>query len=290
MSGEIAVGVPVYSRTSALRQFLESVPSYVETVLVADNGQPEHREERAGLYAEDWDWELVDIHLEPDCGIGKCRAVIAETVSEPYLWIGDCDMEIVRSDDLRVLRDILDANPGVGAVSGWLREGDTVRSGARDLVRDGDRLFKTVREPPAINGDPVPWAPVDMLPQCGLWRSAVFDDYCYDPEIFNSEHVDFFVGHMERSDWTWASTPAVLVEHHRDIDEEYRESKRGQNPVDLDLMAEKWGIEDIQIGQRPDWVSTRERSAFEQAFDVFRRVTPPRLWVPVRRGARRVIA
>jgi hypothetical protein len=37
MTRDIAVGLPVYSRTDALRQFLDSVPAYVTTAYIADN-------------------------------------------------------------------------------------------------------------------------------------------------------------------------------------------------------------------------------------------------------------
>jgi hypothetical protein len=128
-----------------------------------------------------------------------------------------------------------------------------------------------------------------MIPQCGLFRTAAFKDYDYDPEIFNSEHIDLFWGHAQQTDWKFGSTPAVVVAHHRNIDEQYRESKRGQNHVDMDLMREKWGIKDIRVGERPDWVTTRERNVGEHAFDIVRRLTPPRCWVPIRRVAKGVL-
>jgi hypothetical protein len=276
----IAVGVPVFSRTAALEQFLKSVPEYVRTVYVGDNGRTEDRRD---LYERDWPWRLSVQDVPFDAGIGACRHHIANVVEEPYLWVGDCDMVIQRKGDLRVLRDILESHPDLGGVSGWLREGDTIRSGARQLVYHDETVYKTVPETPSVEADPVPFARFDMIPQCGLWRTAAFDTYTYDESIYNSEHIDFFWAHKKADQWDWASTPAVIVDHQRNIDPEYRRSKRGQNHIDFDTMARKWGFSDVQIGQRPDWITTRERSFFERGFDLFRDLTPPAVWVPVRR-------
>jgi len=97
---------------------------------------------------------------------------------------------------------------------------------------------------------------------------------------------------------TWVDTFTSIVDEARINFTEESIYVEAIDPANVAMMAqtlttqacESYYAEDIQIGQRPDWVSTRERSAFEQAFDVFRRVTPPRLWVPARRLARRAVA
>jgi hypothetical protein len=260
------------------------VPGYVTTAYVADNGPDESKAEReADLYCRfRWPFDLDVIELEHDAGIGPCRAAIAQAVTEPYLWVGDCDMEILRHGDLRELQRILEAQPDLGAVAGWLQEGDRVRSGARQLVRDGATVYKTVPEQPNIRADPLPHARMDMIPQAGLWRTAMFDDVCWDADVFNSEHIDFALS-AKPTRWALASTPAVVVAHHKDIDAEYRQSKRGSNRVDMDILGRKHGVEAVHAGERPDWVTTRDRGPFEQGFDLVRSVAPPALWTPIRR-------
>jgi hypothetical protein len=283
MSDSIAVGVPVYSRTDALEQFLRSLPDYVSTAYIADNGPDESKAERQSrLYCRDWKFSVEVLDLEHDAGIGPCRAAIADAVTEPYLWVGDCDMEIVRYHDLRMLRRILAANPDLGAVAGWLQEGDSVRSGARQLIEDDGTVYKTVPDQPDLRQDPLPHATMDMIPQAGLWRTAMFEDVSWDASVFNSEHIDFALS-AKPSDWKLASTPAVLVAHHRDIDPDYRESKRGSNRVDMQILERKHGVQAVHVGERPDWVTTRDRGVFEQGFDIVRRVAPPALWTPIRR-------
>jgi len=206
----IAVGVPMFSREAALAQFLESVPPHVATVYVADNGEADGRD----CYHRDWPFELDVAQLPFDCGIGQCRAEIVERCDEPYLWVGDNDMEIMHDDDLRRLRALLEAEPQLGGASAWLIEGDTVRSGAKDLVEHGDALIKTVNDEPQIHQSVLPYATFDYLPQCGLFRQEALDSYSWDPDIQHHEHLDFFVGHMHHSDWQWASTPVIQVMHH----------------------------------------------------------------------------
>jgi len=280
----IAVGVPVFERTAALRQFLESVPNYVSTAYIADNG---HTEKRQPLYDERWSFELEVLDLDFDVGIGACRKAIADAATEPFLWVGDNDMVLLREDDLRRLRATLQAREDLGGISGWLIEEGTVRSGARNLTRAGDTVVKTVDEPATLERGPVPFARFDFIPQAGLFRTEAYETYAYDPDVYNSEHVDFFLGQQAAGEWEFASTPAVMVEHDRWINTDYRESTRGHDHVDMDVLDEKWGVAEIEVGTNGDWAGYRNRSAAERAFDVFRSVTPPRVWLPVKRAAER---
>jgi hypothetical protein len=286
VSGSIACGVPVFSRTDALKQFLDSVPAYVTTVYIADNG---HTEDRQHLYQRDWAFDLDVLDLEYDAGIAACRYAITEAVTEPYLFMGDNDMEFVDSGDLRRLRSILESNPGLGGACGWLLEEGTVRAGARNLHEHGGKLFKDVTQEPEIEGDELPFARFEFVPQAGVFRTEIYDDYTYDPAVGSSEHGDFILGHRELTEWEFASTPAVLVKHNRWVDPEYRESDRGSGRLDRTLIEDKWGYDAYHPGSAPDWVEYNERSIVERSFSIFRDSTPPGVWVPVRRVLKRVV-
>jgi hypothetical protein len=286
----IACGVPVYSRTEALTQFLGSVPPYVETVYIAENGPQPSRAERAALYdGRDWPFALEVLDLDVDVGIGRCREAICEALTEPYLWMGDCDMVFVDAGDLRRLRGVLERNPDLGGVSGWLIEEATVRAGARQLVEHDGRLIKAVREPPDLEGEGTPFATFDFIPQAGLFRSEIYQTYSYDKAVRSTEHADFFYGHAQAGKWDFASTPAVLIEHNRRIDPDYRESRRGSDHVDETLLERKWDISGIEPGSNTDWAGYRDRTPAEKAFEAFRDVTPPTVWIPTRRILRRVV-
>jgi len=277
---DIAVAVPVLSRSEALAQFLESVPAGVSRVVIADNGMPGAH---THVYTRDWHVDIDVLDLDHDIGIGACRAALVEAVTEPYLWMGDCDMQFVDGRrDLARLREILDSDPQLGGVSGWLVEGGTVRSAAKDLRAVNKTLIKTAANPEMCR-DPYPHARFEFVPQAGLFRRAVFDTYGYDDDLRTHEHMDLFFGHREAGEWAFASTPVVQVMHNKWIDQDYRET-RGQHDVDRDVLAEKWGVRRTVPGAASDWAQVRERSTAERAFDVFRQATPARIWLPVRRA------
>lgn len=136
-----------------------------------------------------------------------------------------------------------------------------------------------------MDDDPLPYTTFDFIPQACLFRTEVFDAYDYDASVGATEHLDFMLGHKQ-TQWEFASTPTVMIHHDRWINQEYRESKRGQNHSDLEITREKWGVEAIVPGNRADWGYARSRTIPQQGFDVIKRVTPPRVWLPIRRAAR----
>jgi len=101
--------------------------------------------------------------------------------------------------------------------------------------------------------------------------------------VRSTEHADFFYGHREAGEWEFASTPTVLIEHNRNIDSDYRESRRGTGHVDERLLEDKWGIEGIELGSNIDWAGYRDRTPAEKVFEAFRELTPPTVWMPVKR-------
>jgi len=283
--GDIAAGVPMYSREEALETFLRSVPDYVATVYVADNGPDQER----SVYEREWAFQLEVLHLPHDCGIGRCRYEIVEACTEAYLWVGDSDMEFVWSGDLRRMRRVLKNNPDLGGIAGWLIEERAIRSGARNLKEYKNALIKAVDETPDVEQGELPFARFEFIPQCALFRTEVFDSYTYDPDVRSTEHADFFLGHKD-TEWEFASTPAVVTYHHRNIDPEYRNSTRGGDHTDMNILQEKWGVHSVIPASRVDWAEREDRSLAERAFDVFRDATPPSVWIPVRQLAQKVIS
>ena len=277
---EIAVGVPVYTRSEALAQFIESVPAGVSRVVVADNGLPG---EHTHVYTRDWHVDIDVLDLESDIGIGACRAALVEAVDEPFLWMGDCDMQFVDGRrDLARLREILDSDPGLGGVSGWLVEGGTLRSAARDIRRPTEDVMLYDATDATVRHEPHPHAYFDFVPQAGLFDTAVYDTYTYDPAVAcGGEHGDFFIGQLNAGEWRFASTPSVVVRHHKQIDQQYR---RQQERTGDEVLERKRGIRLRLVGDRRQWKQPLNRAPHERAFDIFRAATPPRIWVPVRRA------
>jgi len=280
----IAVGVPMFCRTEALANCLQSIPHYVDAVYVADNGENIDRD----IYTTQFPFTLHVIDVAYDAGIGACRHALVEQSTEQYLWIGDNDMEFTDPNGLNKLASILHQNQTLGGVAGWLIEGNTVRAGARDLQIANGTAIKEAAKPPEMECNPYPFARFEFIPQAALFRRECFDTYNYDPDVEATEHLDFFLGHKQAGDWNFASTPTVMIQHNRTINMEYRESERGGNHADFKITAEKWGVEDTVPGARTDWGYVRSRSIKSQAFDIVKRVTPPQAWTRIRSGLKTV--
>jgi len=273
----MAAGVPVLSRTNALRRFLNSLPSDLDTVYVAD-GRPDSRTE---LYSRAWPWSIEV--LEPaKPGIGPARRIIADNVTEKLLFIADCDMELPYGDELDRLREVVLSNPNYGGAAGWRIEQGQVRSGATDLHQYGRTLVRDIRRDIILNEDPAPHAIFDYIPQAGVFRTAVFEDHTYQP-MKNVEHLEFFLGHKSTS-WRFASVPGVMIRHHKGKDEQYRKYVRdnSKDPEDWKYLKENYGISDQLWGPSDEWSPTASGAA-SHMFRAIQKTVPPKIWIPLRR-------
>ncbi|WP_254822983.1 glycosyltransferase family 2 protein [Haloglomus halophilum] len=259
----VAAGVPVLQRTSDLRRFLSSaIESPIDTVIVADNG---NSGERQSLYQKSYPFDLEILDLQYDIGIGACRRAVAEACDDEYLLVVDNDMEVPHN--IEILVDILKAAPNLGAVSGILLENERVRSGCRNLFIEelfGDRQALTldIRTPPEVEsvvGHPI--AKFDFLTNAAIVKSECYADYCWDNEMIDREHLDFYTGHYFETNWEFAVCPAVTFPHHKQSNNKYRWQHRDgtskQESADV-RFKRKWGFDKIWGGTRTEWIDTRD--------------------------------
>jgi len=87
------------------------------------------------------------------------------------------------------------------------------------------------------------------------------------------------------------SVPPIVatVYDNKQIDTAYRAEVRSSEGINQGFMADKWGISSTAAGSVSDWAQLRKRTLTEQAFDVFRSATPPRVWLPTKRVLERVV-
>jgi len=91
--------------------------------------------------------------------------------------------------------------------------------------------------------------------------------------------------HVYSREWH-VDIDVLQTHHHRQIDAEYR-AGAGQHNPDPNWLRENWGIERVVPGSTSDWAQLYDRSVAEEAFDLFRRTTPARVWLRVRRMLKR---
>jgi hypothetical protein len=257
MSGDIAVGVKVFSRVEKLGRLLSSIePSPIDTVYVADDG--EMTDEKTALYDREFDFDLTVFDLPYDAGLGQGRAHIVENLAEEYLLVVDSDHELL--GDVTALRDQLEADDRLGGVAGLLYENENVVGTCHDLHRSGNLLVRTVPEPKEVRlvgGEP--FLPYDFVPNAALFRRACLDAYCWDPEyVIGKEHLDFYEGHRRRTDWLFGVNPTVLFGHHPGGDSRYVENRDSYEKLQRSrrYFLDKWDYDRIVLGYT-DWEDRR---------------------------------
>lgn len=245
MPGDIALATKVFHRTEKLEALLESVDdSVVPTVYVADDGDTE---DRRHLYDRDWPFELTVIDAEFDAGLGKCRKMLVDRITEEYLLIVDSDHLV--PENVAVLRSVLAADDSIGGVSGLLLEDAIVTGLFHDIrfeddlvVRDVDPATKTTEY---LAGHP--FVQFDFVPNAALFRSDCFEDYNWDPNyVIGREHLDFYLGHLE-TDWRFGVCPSVVFSHRPGGSANYESERTSGDKLGAskEYFARKWGIEGV---------------------------------------------
>lgn len=290
----IAAGIPVFQRSKALEQCLESLNEpIIDRVIVADNG---HMEERASLYEHDWTFDLTVLDMKYDVGIGHCRAAIVDELEEDHLLVMDNDMTIPAINDLNALQRVLDARPDLGGVGATLVEGDRIRYGCtnlheEDLLFGEKAIIHDVKSEPEIDwvDNKIPVIEFDKIAQAALIRSECLAEHSWDPRFPISEHLDFFLNHYHNSDWKFAITPKAVFDHHKNIDPEYRtkvrSSGRGYQEKQeeaLSLYQEKWDYDRWEYGHRPFWIDSANESALESGYRAVQQYIPLKYLLPLK--------
>jgi glycosyltransferase involved in cell wall biosynthesis len=246
MSETVAVGTKVFTRDEQLRRLLDSVPPIVDTVYVADDGEPTELKER--IYSADYAFSLEVIDMKYDAGLGAGRAAIVERLSEDFLAIVDTDHRIPPS--FKVLLDVIRTDERLGGVAGAIVEPDRDRYyiEAQDFAESDARLIRS----PTLEDKNVeivarhPIIRFDFIPNAALFRRECVEDYCWDPAyVIEQEHADFYVGHWRQTDWTFAVCPSVIFEHYPGGDETYLR-ERGSLQKERNsqrYFLGKWGYE-----------------------------------------------
>jgi glycosyltransferase involved in cell wall biosynthesis len=288
----LAIGLPVFKRTKALKRCLESIDgAAIDRAIIADNG---NIDTRSSLYEDDWNFELTVLDLEYDSGIGACRSAINDELTEDYLVIADNDMIIPPARELRHLLRTLKHDSNLGAVSGVVVENNRIRSGCsnlheRTLLNGETFLLQSIESEPIIEWvDPtLPIARFDKLTNAAIIQSECLDDYSWDKRLPDREHLDLYLGHYHRTEWEFAVCPVVVFDHQKGRYQKYRtkvraNSEHHEENLELasDIYAKKWGYSRVEYGARADWIDTEEKSILERVYRNMNRYIPAKFILP----------
>jgi len=291
---DIALGTKVFSRTDDLRRLIESIPSFVSKVYIADDG--EMNEEKSVIYNADYDFQLQVIALEYDLGVGAGRNAIVDAASEDYIFIVDPDHQLTPS--IGVLYEQLKERPDIGGIGAIIvePENDRLYSQAADFrekrTDDGLRL---VRETRGIDNNKeiqiaagAPLVEFDFIPHATLFRLECLRDQAWDEAYLTEfEHEDLFVAHWKRTDWKFALSPSAQMLHYPGGDTEYLLNRQDPEKTShgREHFLKKWGYFEMETTDGR-WIEAGSigtaSKKLESAIDVLRNEGPIALLRQVR--------
>ena len=255
----IAAGTKVFSRTDRLAGLLDSLSGTpVDTVYVADDGEPS--EEKTALYERDYDFNLEVLDLEYDAGIGYGRNQVFNASDESYFLVVDTDHEV--PPDIDRLADQLEARPSLGGVAGLLFEHGKIRGVCHDLYERGDVLVRDVRDEKEVQrvaGEPL--VEYDFIPNACLFRRECLEDSMWDPEyVIGKAHLDFYWTQKRETDWSFGINPTVLFDHYPGGDTTYVANRRSMEKLKRSkrYFLDKWDLRGLVLG-RTDWTDATRR-------------------------------
>jgi glycosyltransferase involved in cell wall biosynthesis len=266
---EVAIGTKLFSRINDVERLLSSIPDWISTVYIADDGKSSP--EKEAIYDRPYPFDLQIINLEYDAGVGAGRNAIVENLSEEYIFIVDPDHEI--PTDAELLYQQLSNSPQLGGIGGLIFEPDRDRlySQARDFqeqdTKSGTVLLSKVPSNKEINTVAgAPLAHFDWIPNATLFRRECLFKQAWDSEyVTNYEHEDFYVAHWKRTDWDFAISPSVCFPHYPGGDTEYRVARHDPDKTahSKTYFLNKWGYEELNSIGDP-WINVNSTTLSER--------------------------
>jgi hypothetical protein len=252
----IAVGTPMFNRVSHLEALLDSVEKTdIQQVYVADNG--EEMEEKTRVYSANYPFDLRVIDLEYDAGVGACRKALSQEPTEDYLLMVDSDMKI--GSDYQILAKQLDACDELGAIGAMLVEDKRIFTGSTDLFKQNGYILKDIRGEKTIQTiSEAPLVEFDMIPQAGMFRRECITDYSWDDYYRTQrEHIDFFWGQKQHTNWKFAISPTVHIRHNPGGSADYSSHRESTEKVDesVKYFKEKWDCKGVRANTH-SWIDT----------------------------------
>jgi len=242
---DIAVGTVIFSRTSKLKNLLQSIENTsLEEVYVADNGHMTSEKEK--IYEKSYKFNLHIIDVEYDSGLAYSRNRLVEEINQDFLFLVDNDMQIFPNID--ILRQQLEADESIGGICGMLIENDQIKANCNDIFVENNTCKKDIRsQKPVeiITGHP--FIEFDQIANAGLFRTECLSEYPWDPRFkIGYEHLDLSLRHKQESDWRFGVCPSVSIRHDISIDDDYSQF-RDRTQKSRKKFIDKWGFDNIEV-------------------------------------------
>lgn len=249
---DITVGVKSFLRTDRIDKCLSSMRGKgFREVIVADDG-PIDQKKRKVYDKHKKELPLKVLELERDTGISYGRNRAFRESDTPYFLLLDDDQEI--NGGIGLLRRILEENEEIGGVSGFWRESKGLRCSACNLHEYKHTIVKDADSPKYVyESDDYSFYVFDQINNSTLFRSEVIEDISWDPFYkIGREHEDFYLNHKRNSEWKFAVTPNVIINHYPSSNNSSYSDNFRSNDDRLqrsrNYFRKKWSINKLFLG------------------------------------------
>ena len=248
----ITVGIKTFNRHETLERSLESLKGHpFKKVVVADDGdRTSNKDALYDRYSRVLPLEVI--YLPQDTGLAAGRNALVSASDTDYILILDDDEAIPKN--ILDLTRILEFDPTLGGISGYWLEHGFIRCNARDLlIKDGYLLQDIPAPKPARHFEELEYYIYEFIPNSTMFRRKCLLDYPWDNFYkIGSEHEDFYLGQKTSTDWKFAVTPNVTIDHFPLKAKSSYNVKYRKNNARLELSAEylhkKWQFEATLFG------------------------------------------
>jgi GT2 family glycosyltransferase len=285
---ELAIFIKTFLKEKTIVNCIETIEKNLSDIeyriYIADDGPvSEHKKNR---YHDLKKKGHKVLELPFNIGASASRnALLLELNEESFVLRLDDDFEITNDTKIAAMMEVLKIEKKIGIIADLERQighGKSVQSGRINpwqgfLQLQNGYLIKKMQPLKKFNFHTISGiriAKSDFTRNMLLIKREVFNDVCWDDNLFfANEHVDFLL-QLQQSKWDVVFTPDSIHLHRDDLSqadakelfEEYKKIKNNNSlkTKNNDYFLEKWNLKGIKIKRTPEIYREKIRSVFSR--------------------------
>lgn len=287
---ELAISIKTFLKEKTIDNCIKAIEKNLSDIdyriYIADDGPVSEYKKK--LYQDIKEKGHKVLELPFNIGASASRnALLQELNEENFVLRLDDDFEITNDTKIAPMIEVLKIEKNVGVIADLERQmgpGKSVQSGRINpwqgfLQIQNGYLIKKMQPLKKFNFHTISGiriAKSDFTRNMLLIKKEVFDDVCWDDNLFfANEHVDFLL-QLQRSKWDVVFTPDSIHLHRddlsqadaRDLFEEYKKIRNNNSlkTKHYEYFLKKWNLKGIKIKRTPEIYWEKFRSVFSRIF------------------------
>lgn len=222
---------------TTLNSIFEYQPGY--KVYIADQGVYNENLEKLYKILKENGHEVV--YAGYDAGISRCRNLLVNKSTEPYIYWQDDDDCFLADTDLSKTIKILEKNPEIGVVGLQAYVNGKIEH-YEHFISIENRKINYI---PAWNNSEKSITYCDMVLNNSMARRDIFKEITWDERLKLAEHLDFFLQLKYKTNWKVAYTNVFIKNQGIKIDDQNYKLFRGRNVYFWQYYIQKWDVDYI---------------------------------------------